>query len=74
MSYFALPCVERRCNKPRTSASMDLQLGQEQEETRRYQEQRYYQASLNRVQRKLLRGRLAAFCMSRDYDKREQLQ
>lgn len=35
---------------------------------------RYYAASQNRVERKLLRGRLSAFCMSRDYFKKEQLQ
>lgn len=35
---------------------------------------RYYIASQNRVQRKLLRGRLSAFCVSRDYYKKETIQ
>ncbi|CAM9185582.1 unnamed protein product, partial [Ectocarpus sp. 6 AP-2014] len=59
----------------RARAAQDRDLEKErEEEAERCQEKRYYIASQNRVQRKLFRGRLSAFCVSRDYYKKETIQ
>eukprot|EP00903_Cladosiphon_okamuranus_P008717 g8350.t1 len=69
--------LQQTSRKPENSQariSQDRDLEKERQEAERYQEKRYYIASQNRVQRKLLRGRLSAFCVSRDYYKKEKIQ
>ncbi|CAM9475514.1 unnamed protein product, partial [Discosporangium mesarthrocarpum] len=61
-----------RANGAKDRQAREEEAEKKREECQRYQEKRYYEGSQNRVQKKLLRTRLNAFCMSQDHDKKER--